>query len=162
MSGFFYILEFQYFKSQLWHGFYQVENINNRKMKKTILFSAMFLGSLAFAQKTAPVVGGDKDAHGCKGSAGYTYSQIKNDCVRVFEQKIKLTEVKPEGSYTSMAAVIFSNDMQKAEVFIPNIKLNSIILNRLGKGKAWKKGEYILKPYKKGYQLIKDNVVIYK
>ncbi len=79
-------------------------------MKKTILLSAMFLGTLVFAQKT-PVLGGDKDAHGCIGSAGYTYSQIKKDCVRTFEQKIKLKEVATNGDY--MAAVIFSKDMKK-------------------------------------------------
>lgn len=131
-------------------------------MKKTILFSAMFLGSLVFAQK-APIVGGDKDAHGCKGSAGYTYSQIKNDCVRTFEQKIKLTEVKPKGSSTSMAAVIFSKDMKKAEVFLAEANSGSLILTRLGKGKAWKNGGYVLVPYKKnGYQLKKNNVVVYQ
>ncbi|MCE3074791.1 hypothetical protein [Chryseobacterium gwangjuense] len=131
-------------------------------MKKTILFSAMFLGSLAFAQK-APVVGGDKDAHGCKGSAGYTYSQIKNDCVRVFEQKVKLTEVKPKGSSTSMTAIIFSKDMKKAEVFLPEQNKGSLILTQLGKGKAWKSGDYVLVPYKKtGYQLKKKNIVIYQ
>jgi hypothetical protein len=78
-------------------------------MKKTILLGAMFLGSFIFAQ----IKGGDRDAHGCIGSAGYTYSQIKKDCVRVFEQKIKLTEVAPKGSSTSMAAVIFSKDLKK-------------------------------------------------
>ncbi|PIF46417.1 hypothetical protein CLU96_3448 [Chryseobacterium sp. 52] len=130
-------------------------------MKKTILLSAMFLGSFIFAQK----VGGDRDAHGCIGSAGYTYSQIKKDCVRVFEQKIKLTEVAPTGSSTSMAAVIFSKDMKKAEVFVPGTDGESLILTRLGKGKAkaWKKDGYILVPFKKnGYQLKKDNVVIYQ
>jgi hypothetical protein len=54
-------------------------------MKKTILCSAMFLGALVFAQKT-PVLGGDKDAHGCIGSAGYTYSQIRKDCVRLLKK----------------------------------------------------------------------------
>ena len=128
-------------------------------MKKSILFSAMLLSSLAFAQK----VGGDKDVHGCKGSAGYTYSQVKKDCVRVFEQKIKLTEVKPKGSSTSMTAIIFSKDMKKAEVFLPEENTGSLILTRLGKGKVWKNGKYILVPYKKtGYQLKKDNVVIYQ
>ncbi|UKB82247.1 hypothetical protein LF887_14665 [Chryseobacterium sp. MEBOG06] len=132
-------------------------------MKKTILLSAMFLGSLVFAQK-AQVVGGDRDAHGCIGSAGYTYSQIKKDCVRVFEQKIKLTEVAPKGSSTSMAAVIFSKDKNKAEVFVKDTGAGSIILTRAGgKAKAWKNGDYILVPYKKnGYQLKKDNVVIYR
>ncbi|MCS3870408.1 hypothetical protein J3D55_003324 [Chryseobacterium ginsenosidimutans] len=136
-------------------------------MKKTILFGAMFLGSLAFAQK-APVVGGDKDVHGCKGSAGYTYSQIKNDCVRVFEQKIKLNEVSSEKGYTTMTAVIFSKDMKKAEIFIPDGAAKSIILTRQGKGKLWKSGShikesYVLTPYKKTrYQIKKDDVVIYQ
>ncbi|WP_228414241.1 hypothetical protein [Chryseobacterium sp. CH21] len=108
-------------------------------MKKTIFLSAMFLGSLVFAQQTR-VVGGDRDAHGCIGSAGYTYSQIKKDCVRTFEQKIKLTEVAPKESYTSIAAVIFSKDMKKAEVFVKDAESGSIILTRAGgKAKAWKR-----------------------
>ncbi|CAD7797103.1 hypothetical protein CHRY9390_00110 [Chryseobacterium aquaeductus] len=132
-------------------------------MRKTVLLSALFLGSLAFAQ----TVGGDKDVHGCKGSAGYTYSQIKNDCLRVFEQKIKLNEVKSDKSYTSMTAVIFSKDMKQAEIFIPAGNAKSIILARSGKSKIWKSGKhikenYVLEPYKKtGYQIKKDNVVIY-
>ncbi|MBE4948312.1 hypothetical protein [Chryseobacterium culicis] len=132
-------------------------------MKKTIFLSAMFLGSLVFAQQTH-VVGGDRDAHGCIGSAGYTYSQIKKDCVRTFEQKIKLTEVSPKGSSTSMAAVIFSKDMKKAEVFVKDADSGSIILTRAaGKAKAWKKDGYVLVPFKKnGYQLKKDNIVIYQ
>ncbi len=136
-------------------------------MKKTILFSAMFFVSLAFAQK-APIVGGDKDVHGCKGSAGYTYSQIKNDCVRVFEQKIKLNEVSSDKSYSTRTAVIFSKNMKKAEIFIPNEAAESIILERQGKAKIWKSGShikeiYVLVPYKKtGYQIKKDDVVIYR
>lgn len=132
-------------------------------MKKTIFLSAMFLGSLVFAQQTH-VVGADRDAHGCIGSAGYTYSQIKKDCVRTFEQKIKLTEVDPKGSSTSIAAVIFSKDMKKAELFVKDTEAGSIILTRAGgKAKAWKKDGYVLVPFKKsGYQLKKDNVVIYQ
>nr|WP_315033892.1 hypothetical protein [uncultured Chryseobacterium sp.] len=129
-------------------------------MKKIILLSTMFLGTLVFAQKT-PVLGGDKDAHGCIGSAGYTYSQIKKDCVRTFEQKIKLKEVATNGDY--MAAVIFSKDMKKAEVFVKDVEGGSIILTRPGKAKAWKKDGYVLVPFKKsGFQLKKDNVVIYQ
>ncbi|WP_267402551.1 MULTISPECIES: hypothetical protein [unclassified Chryseobacterium] len=133
-------------------------------MKKTILLGAMFLGSLAFAQK----VGGDRDVHGCIGSAGYTYSQLRNDCVRVFEQKIKLNEVKSDKSYTLMTAVIFNKSMSKAEIFITDGNAKSIILERQGKGKIWKSGShvkesYVLVPYKKkGYQIKKDDVVIYQ
>jgi hypothetical protein len=133
-------------------------------MKTTILLGAMFLGSLTFAQK----VGGDRDVHGCIGSAGYTYSQLKNNCVRVFEQKIKLKEVNPTGSSTSMTAVIFSKNMKKAEIFIPDGAAKSIILDREGKSKIWKSGShikdsYILSPYKKtGYQIKKNDIAIYQ
>ncbi|WP_223605478.1 hypothetical protein [Chryseobacterium sp. OSA05B] len=137
-------------------------------MRKTILLGAMFLSSLAFAQQKSPVLGGDRDVHGCIGSAGYTYSQIKNDCVKVFAQKIKLKEVGSDKSSTSMTAVIFSKDMKRAEVFISEGAAKSIILEREGKSKIWKSGSYIketyvLVPYKKaGYQLKKDDVVIYQ
>ncbi|WP_336687893.1 hypothetical protein [Chryseobacterium bernardetii] len=137
-------------------------------MKKPILFSMMFLGSLVFAQQKTPVLGGDRDVHGCIGSAGYTYSQIRNSCVRVFDQKIKLKEVGSDKSYTTMTAVIFSKDMKRAEVFIPEGAAKSIILDKEGKTKIWKSGShiketYVLVPYKKtGYQIKKDDVVIYQ
>ncbi|MCQ9638169.1 hypothetical protein MP478_02120 [Chryseobacterium sp. WG14] len=129
-------------------------------MKKTILLSTMFLGSLVFAQEMT-IKGGDRDAHGCIGSAGYTYSQIKKDCIRTFEEKIKLKEVSSDGGY--IAAVIFSKDKKKAEVFVKDVEAGSIILTRAGKAKAWKKDGYVLVPFKKsGYQLKKNNVVIYQ
>lgn len=137
-------------------------------MRKTILLGAMFLSSLAFTQQKSPVLGGDRDVHGCIGSAGYTYSQIKNVCVKVFAQKIKLKEVNSDKSSTSMTAVIFSKDMKRAEVFIPDGNAKSIILEKEGKSKLWKSGSYIketyvLVPYKKaGYQIKKDDVVIYQ
>lgn len=131
-------------------------------MKRIILLSALFTASFSGAQQKTPVAGGDQDSHGCKGSAGYTYSQIKKDCIRIFEQKIKLTEVKPVGSSTSVTVVVFSSDMKKAEIFLPGQNTGSLILTRLGKGKAWKNADYILVPYKKsGYQLKKNNVTIY-
>lgn len=137
-------------------------------MKKPILFTAMFLGSLVFAQQKTPALGGDRDVHGCIGSAGYTYSQIRNNCVKVFEQKIKLKEVGSDKSYSTMTAVIFNKNMNRAEVFIPEGAAKSIILEREGKSKIWKSGShiketYVLTPYKKtGYQIKKDDVVIYQ
>ncbi|MFP3834164.1 hypothetical protein [Chryseobacterium sp. SIMBA_028] len=137
-------------------------------MRKTILLGAVFLSSLVFTQQRSPIVGGDVDVHGCRASAGFTYSQIKNVCVKVFEQKIKLKEVDSDKNSTSMTAVIFSKDMKRAEIFIPEGNAKSIILDKEGKSKMWKSGNYIketyvLVPYKKkGYQIKKDDVVIYQ
>lgn len=133
-------------------------------MKKTILLSVMFLGSLVFAQKadSHTKVGGGKDAHGCLVSAGQTYSQIQKKCLQSFAQKVKLVEQNPTESYTKQTGVIFSKDMKKAEIFLPDGKENSMILSKSGKESVWKKGEYALSPEGKGYELKKNNVVIYK
>lgn len=126
----------------------------------------MLLSACIFAQKS-PVLGGDRDVHGCIGSAGYTYSQLKNNCIKTFSQKIKLKEVSTDKSYTSTTAVIFNKSMTKAEVFIPDGAAKSIILDRQGKEKLWKSGahvkdSYILTPYKKSYQIKKNDEVIYQ
>lgn len=39
---------------------------------------------------TAPIVGGDKDTHGCIGSAGYSWCAVKNKCLRVWEEKCEV------------------------------------------------------------------------
>jgi hypothetical protein len=58
---------------------------------------------------------------------------------------------------------LFSAKTKKAEVFVKDGEGRSIILTRAGKAKVWKKDGYVLVPYKKnGYQLKKDNVVIYQ
>ncbi|WP_294311659.1 hypothetical protein [uncultured Chryseobacterium sp.] len=135
-------------------------------MKKTVLFGALMLSFMAFSQKKTIVldkVGNDKDAHGCKGSAGYTYSQIRHDCVRVFEQKIKMKEIKPAGTASFMSAVIFSKDMKQAEIFLPDVKSGSMILIKQSKTNSWKNGSYVLESYKKDhYRLKKNNKIVYE
>ncbi len=37
-------------------------------------------------EERAPIVGGDKDEHGCIGSAGYTWCEPKNKCLRIWEE----------------------------------------------------------------------------
>lgn len=36
---------------------------------------------------TVHVVGGDKDKHGCIASAGYTWSEVQKDCIRLWEKE---------------------------------------------------------------------------
>lgn len=33
-----------------------------------------------------PIVGGDKDEHGCIGSAGYSWCEVKQKCLRIWEE----------------------------------------------------------------------------
>ncbi len=36
--------------------------------------------------KNPPVLGGDRDTHGCIGSAGYSWCEAKNKCLRIWEE----------------------------------------------------------------------------
>ncbi|MGB8815762.1 MAG: hypothetical protein WCC74_00785 [Minisyncoccia bacterium] len=42
---------------------------------------------------TSTIVGGDRDAHGCIGSAGYSWCGAKNKCLRVWEEKCEATSI---------------------------------------------------------------------
>lgn len=121
--------------------------------------ACMFLSVFAMMSQT---VGNDKDEHGCRASAGYTFSVIKNDCIRLFEQEIQLNEVNPEGTSTSLSAVIFSEDKTKAEVFIPDSKSGIILIRKGKEGKyVWKKGKLSLTQKDKRYFLKKSNKLIF-
>ena len=39
------------------------------------------------APPAPPLVGGDRDAHGCIGSAGYSWCEAKQKCLRPWEEK---------------------------------------------------------------------------
>jgi hypothetical protein len=112
------------------------------------------------AEVLPPLVGGDTDKHGCKPSAGYTFSILKNDCVRLFEQEIQLNEVAPKKSYSTNVTIIFSNDNRKAELFISTME-SSIILIRKGRRLLWKGNSFELSK-SKDYILKKANKVIYR
>lgn len=69
------------------------------------------------ATVTENKAGADKDAHGCIGSAGYTWSVVKDSCIRPFEEGTKFTNYGNNTDSTKAAYVIVSNDKSKAEVF---------------------------------------------
>ena len=71
-------------------------------------------------------VGSDEDGHGCETSAGYTWSQLRKQCVRVFETAILLRPIKPD---TMAAFVIFDLENKNAEIFVVT-EPSSIILSR--------------------------------
>jgi hypothetical protein len=142
-------------------------------MKKVFLFSIIIGLTFSCAKKvsqeeTKPIkeeakpehiVGGDSDAHGCKGSAGYTWSAVKNECVRLFEVGTKLEHAKDGKTYSTVAYVIFEKDGNKAELFL-DTEDGTIILERKAEGEPWINGDYELIPWK-GYVLKKAGKIIY-
>lgn len=79
-------------------------------------------------QKT--LIGGNKDSHGCLTSAGYTWSELKQDCIRLFESGIRLNPVENEKSYTTSAFLIFAKDSNQVEVFIPDSSHSTILSHK--------------------------------
>jgi len=48
------------------------------------------------ASSTSPVIGGDKDAHGCLIAAGYSWCEVKNKCLRTWEELCKAGTISPK------------------------------------------------------------------
>ncbi|MCM0666375.1 hypothetical protein [Flavobacterium tyrosinilyticum] len=107
-------------------------------------------------QKEA-VVGGDSDSHGCKASAGYTWSTLKKECIRIFENSTRLNHAEDGKTYSTVSYVIF--DGNKAELFLDTQK-ESIILERKSEGDSWVNGDWQLIPWK-GYVLKKGEKILY-
>ncbi|QNK64657.1 DUF3828 domain-containing protein [Pedobacter sp. PAMC26386] len=107
------------------NGAWKIDNVNYKgetgagKNTKDVLSSF----STQTDQGKTVMVGGDSDAHGCKGSAGYTWSALKKTCIRVFELPLKLNSA--DG--TTIAGVVLSDDKKQAEVFT---KSGAFILTR--------------------------------
>ncbi|MBS7231114.1 hypothetical protein KHA90_08760 [Flavobacterium psychroterrae] len=139
-------------------------------MKKIFLFSIIIGLLFSCAKKVSEenktpkspeakrvVVGGDSDAHGCKASAGYTWSGLKKECVRLFEVGTKLAHAEDGKTYSTVAYVIF--DGNKAELFLDTQK-EPILLEKKSEGDSWIKGDLQLIPWK-GYVLKKGGKIIY-
>ncbi|MFD1606029.1 hypothetical protein ACFSJW_05450 [Flavobacterium artemisiae] len=137
-------------------------------MKKIMLFTMIAGLSFSCAKKVSSenavqkeskkevVTGADLDSHGCKASAGYTWSVLKKECIRIFEGT-KLSHYNDGKTYTTVSYVIFEGD--KAELFLDTQK-ESIILERKSEGDSWRKGDLELIPWK-GYVLKKAGKIIY-
>lgn len=93
--------------------------------------------SLVFIPKTAePVIGVANDAHGCNSAAGYTWSEARKDCIRLFESGIRMNPVNnPQATLSTF--IVFSADSTLAEIFIPDME-NHPLLNR----RELPKGDY--------------------
>jgi hypothetical protein len=114
---------------------------------------------------TLQLVGGDLDEHGCKGSAGYTWSVVKNDCIRIFEAGVRLDAVDSTLDQTFSAFVVFADDEREneveAELFLPS---GSHVLKPIKDNGAgtWRDSTYTLTQWKGMYSLDKGEKLIYQ
>lgn len=115
------------------------------------------------------MVGADVDEHGCKGSAGYQWSVLKNECIRIFEAGIRLDPQDASLDTTLSAFIVFKSedDDAKAEVYMPGQK-GSLVFEKQpqspeGDPGTWKGGEMTINYWKGMYTLEdKNKKVLYQ
>lgn len=88
------------------------------------------------------MVGGDRDEHGCIGSAGYSWSALRGECIQVFEVGTRLNPVDVEQEEAVISAFIVSKegDNSQVELFITGEDQN-LILKKEADG-TFKNGKY--------------------
>lgn len=86
-------------------------------------------------KKTETRTGADRDEHGCIASAGYTWSEVRQDCIRLFEQGIRLEKREGKGSLY----LVFSADSTRAELFFSDDQAPQVLDRRSlpAGGYAW-------------------------
>lgn len=108
--------------------------------------------------KSPELIGGQKDKHGCLVAAGYKWSEVRKDCIRVFEDGTRLNNVIDKAATTS-AFVVFSKDNQRAELFLPDSKSKNPVLQR--NGNTWQNKTYKLVKSGNTLRLYKSTTEIY-
>ena len=130
-----------------------------KKHEKTAIDAVVKDSVIVKDSLKTPTVGADSDNHGCKASAGYTWSELKQQCIRVFEEGAKLSPYDSDKTAAEFAAyVIFEENGNKAELFLPNEK--PLILERKSEGDQYVNGDWQLVPWK-GYVLKKGKEILY-
>ena len=94
-------------------------------------------------------VGSDEDSHGCKTSAGYTWSALREECVRIFEVGMRLDPVEPNGM---SAFVVMDASAKRAELFTL-LEKKPLILTQVSTGK-YTNGDWELQTQHKLAKLI--------
>ena len=82
------------------------------------------------------LLGGDRDGHGCIGSAGYVWSEVSQDCIRVFEKGIRTESVRGDNR---SVYIVFSPDSSQVELFFSDRQPSEILERRTlpSGGFAW-------------------------
>lgn len=112
------------------------------------------------ATEEMPPVGGNRDTHGCIGSAGQSWSELLQDCIQVFDVGTCLNpiEVKDNDAVISAFIVTKADDNSQVELFISTEETHPLLKQE--KDGTYKNGKYVYTPKTK--ELSIDGKVAYK
>jgi hypothetical protein len=107
------------------------------------------------------IVGANKDSEGCLTTAGYTWSKLKKDCVRLFDSGVRLYPKTDPNTQDALLItyLILSDDGMEAEVFIPN-QDQSLVLIREKEATPWVFNEWELTAFE-GFTLRKNSEILF-
>lgn len=136
-------------------------------MRKTGLFLfCALLGACApvQTQQGSPLTGGDRDAHGCIASAGYTYAAVQDRCVRLWEDGVRLNpaEAAPAGQAVFSAFAVLSDDGARAELFLPQGGQTQMTRGFTPDGPYWTDKKYRLDRKPEGWFLYRAGKLLYQ
>lgn len=102
----------------------------------------------------------DKDENGCLASAGYIWSKLNKECIKLFTG-VQLNPIdKPLNEDETLSAyIMFSEDNNQAELFLPNAT-ETYILKRNSEAQPWIYKDWNLVSYK-GFILKKGEKIVY-
>lgn len=110
-----------------------------RGMSLFVAAAGLTAGLMAISVQTpSAATGTDRSEQGCIGSAGYTWSQLRQDCVRLFEVGVPLYNAQDPGA-TSVAYVISGGSAEPLELFLPDQEEGMLMFYRDG---AWRDDEH--------------------
>lgn len=128
-------------------------------MKQIIVFlsSMLILASCSTSRQTS-LTGVDRDKHGCLPSAGYTWSEVRKDCIKVFETGIRLNNVANPNA-TASAFAVLAPDSSVAELFLPDSSEHPRLQKYSG---GWKNKSFELKRDDNKLLLYKKGKLVYQ
>ena len=132
-------------------------------MKKIFTLSVATLAFAACNNSTpqqADNAAHDRDEHGCLGSAGYTWSALRGECIQTFEVGTRLNPVDVEEEEAVISAFIVSkeDDNSQVELFITGEEQNPVLKQETDG--TFKNGKYTYNAQTK--ELSIDGKVMYK
>ncbi len=87
--------------------------------------AAALAACAAHPQSQPHLIGGGRDAHGCFLTAGYSWSVVKQQCIRPFDNP-DITFADPDNG-TLAVYVLLSEDKSRAEVFASGVPHNTVL-----------------------------------
>ena len=108
------------------------------------------------------ILSSDMDDDGCLAAAGYVWSTLNKECIKIYESAITLYPQSNQNNEdeTKNAYIVFGEDGgNEAEIFLPNQE-KTLLLIRPEEGQPWQFDDWQLIPWK-GYILKKGEQVLF-